>query len=247
MRPVASWISYASTVLWSTGRISTLCTRPSTVDRRPLVSETMGLTRRDDTEPQGSSAALDAGLPAGGEAAWLPGGGAWVAGVSWPLRSLSASSLLCTSNGTIVAAACGIRLTAAATLSAVWSCNSRPSSGVKLRLGKTTVTPTPGSAASSLTSAAAALASRRSGQSTRSSVTPLLARTQSRRSALARCLSMTKCTARREVGGSVVSAHEGSGHDPYESVGLVAAVLILLLVFGSFLVMGLPLLSALIG
>jgi putative drug exporter of the RND superfamily len=50
-----------------------------------------------------------------------------------------------------------------------------------------------------------------------------------------------------QVGGSVVSAHEGSGHDPYESVGLVAAVLILLLVFGSFLVMGLPLLSALIG
>ena len=50
-----------------------------------------------------------------------------------------------------------------------------------------------------------------------------------------------------EVGGAVVSAHEGSGHDPYEAVGLVAAVLILLLVFGSFLAMGLPLLSALAG
>src|ERR1700730_4146518 len=50
-----------------------------------------------------------------------------------------------------------------------------------------------------------------------------------------------------QVGGSVFSALEGSGHDPYESGGLVAAVLILLLVFGSFLVMGLPLLSALIG
>ncbi|MDQ6744215.1 MAG: MMPL family transporter, partial [Candidatus Dormibacteraeota bacterium] len=50
-----------------------------------------------------------------------------------------------------------------------------------------------------------------------------------------------------EVGGTVVSAHEGSGHDPYETVGLVAAVLILLLVFGSFLAMGLPLLSALVG
>src|ERR1700730_1420386 len=43
-----------------------------------------------------------------------------------------------------------------------------------------------------------------------------------------------------QVGGSVVSAHEGSGHDPYESVGVVAAGLILLLVFGSFLVMGAP-------
>ncbi len=50
-----------------------------------------------------------------------------------------------------------------------------------------------------------------------------------------------------EVGGSVVSAHEGSGQDPYETVGLIAAVLILLLVFGSFLVMGLPLVSALVG
>jgi RND superfamily putative drug exporter len=52
---------------------------------------------------------------------------------------------------------------------------------------------------------------------------------------------------RVEVGGSVVSAHEGSSHDPYETVGLLAAVLILLLVFGSFLAMGLPLLSALAG
>lgn len=50
-----------------------------------------------------------------------------------------------------------------------------------------------------------------------------------------------------EVGGSVVSAHEGSGQDPYETVGLIAAVVILLLVFGSFLAMGLPLLSALAG
>jgi putative drug exporter of the RND superfamily len=50
-----------------------------------------------------------------------------------------------------------------------------------------------------------------------------------------------------QVGGSVVSAHEGSSHDPYETIGLLAAVLILLLVFGSFLAMGLPLLSALAG
>lgn len=50
-----------------------------------------------------------------------------------------------------------------------------------------------------------------------------------------------------QVGGTVVSAHEGSSHDPYETIGLVAAVLILLLVFGSFLAMGLPLLSALVG
>ena len=41
----------------------------------------------------------------------------------------SDSSLLCTSNGTIVAAACGIRLTTPAIRSAVRSCSSRPSSG----------------------------------------------------------------------------------------------------------------------
>jgi hypothetical protein len=40
-----------------------------------------------------------------------------------------------------------------------------PEQRVKLRLGKTTVTPTPGSAASSLTSSAAARSSRRSGLS----------------------------------------------------------------------------------
>jgi putative drug exporter of the RND superfamily len=50
-----------------------------------------------------------------------------------------------------------------------------------------------------------------------------------------------------EVGGTVVSTHEGSGQDPYETIGLIAAVLILLLVFGSFLAMGLPLVSALTG
>ncbi len=44
-------------------------------------------------------------------------------------RACSTCSLLCTSNGTMVAAACGIRLTTAAILSAVRSCSSRPSSG----------------------------------------------------------------------------------------------------------------------
>jgi hypothetical protein len=62
------------------------------------------------------------------------------------------------------------------------------------------VTPTPGSAASAWTIAAAALASRRSGQSTKSSTIEVLARTQSSRSRSACTLSMTKWIARRVVG-----------------------------------------------
>ena len=62
------------------------------------------------------------------------------------------------------------------------------------------MTPTPGSDASAFTIAAAALASRRSGQSTKSSTIPVLARTQSSRSRSAWTLSMTKWTACIVVG-----------------------------------------------
>ena len=48
-----------------------------------------------------------------------------------------------TSNGMMVAAELGTRLTTAAILSAVRSCSSRPSSGEKLRRGSTTVTCVP--------------------------------------------------------------------------------------------------------
>jgi RND superfamily putative drug exporter len=50
-----------------------------------------------------------------------------------------------------------------------------------------------------------------------------------------------------EVGGPVVSASEKGGEDWAEAVGLVAAVVILLFAFGSFIAMGLPLLTAIVG
>src|SRR5262249_7549845 len=52
---------------------------------------------------------------------------------------------------------------------------------------------------------------------------------------------------RVEVGGQVVSASEKGGEDWAEAVGLVAAVVILLFAFGSFVAMGLPLVTAVAG
>ena len=69
-------------------------------------------------------------------------------------RSCSTCSRFCTSNGMIVAAAFGTRLTTPAILSAVRSCSSRPSSE-KLRRGRIAVTCVPGASASWLTSSAA--------------------------------------------------------------------------------------------
>ncbi len=66
-------------------------------------------------------------------------------------RSCSTRIRFCTSNGMMVAAAFGTRLTTPAILSAVRSCSSLPSSGEKLRLGRIAVTWVPGCSASWLT------------------------------------------------------------------------------------------------
>jgi hypothetical protein len=100
----------------------------------------------------------------------------------------------------IVAAASGIRLTAAAILSAVRSCSSRPMSGEKPRRGSTTVTWVPGTSASRRTSSWAAWSSRRSGVSIISNGMSWPNRTHRSCSWLALAVSMTKWTARSEVG-----------------------------------------------
>ena len=104
-----------------------------------------------------------------------------------------------TSNGMMVAAALGTRLTTPAILSAVRSCSSRPSSGEKLRRGRIAVTWVPGVAASWVTSSAAARVRRRSGVSTNSSDT-LRSGSHAVRSRSACSVSMTKWTARSTVG-----------------------------------------------
>src|SRR5262249_23236110 len=176
--------------------------------------------------PGGGGAAwlgwVGSGAFAGG-GGWAPGGGGGAPAASGPAVSLGVPGLipasgigwrssaaarrpqmactrLSTSKGTIVAAACGMRDTAAAILSAVRSCSSLPTTAEYVRRGRIAVTPTPGSSASALTSSAAHLASRRSGQSTKSSTMPVFARTQSRRRVSAWALSITKCTACSEVG-----------------------------------------------
>ena len=100
----------------------------------------------------------------------------------------------------MVAAAFGIRLTAAAILSAVRSCSIRPISGEKLRRGSTTVTWVPGCSASCRTNSWEACTSRRSGASIISNGMSWPNRTHRSRIRSALALSMTKCTARSDVG-----------------------------------------------
>jgi len=97
--------------------------------------------------------------------------GAGGAGVVSGWRAARASTRLRTSNGTIVATACGMLLITPAILSAVRSCSSRPSRGEKDRRGSTTVTLVPGCSTSRLTSSADARRIRRSGVSIISSGT----------------------------------------------------------------------------
>jgi RND superfamily putative drug exporter len=52
---------------------------------------------------------------------------------------------------------------------------------------------------------------------------------------------------RVEFGGEVISAHDRPTTSASESIGLLVAVLVLLLAFGSLLAMGLPIITALIG
>ena len=115
-------------------------------------------------------------------------------------RSSSTRTRLSTSNGMMVAAAFGMRLIAAAILSAVRSCSIRPRNAEKLRRGSTTVTWVPGCSASRWTSSWDACTSRRSGVSIISNGTSWPNRTHRSRSRSALALSMTKCTARSDVG-----------------------------------------------
>jgi hypothetical protein len=214
--PVESQTSSASTKLCSTGLISTDLTRPSTVALPGPLMSPIGLTfgegaGRSYTSSSGSAAAARADLPSRPGAATAPGlagrdpsaavpAAAVLTAAVPACRSSSTRTRLCTSNGTMVAAASGMLLTTAAILSAVRSCSSRPRSGEKLRRGRITVTCVPGTWACSQISSSVARSSLRSGQLIRSSGTSSTRLIHLSRSLSARAVSMTKWTARSEVG-----------------------------------------------